>query len=423
MKTGRPGQWSLLWLASLLSLSSLGAETNQLDRWVAEALANNPEVRAASNRWAAARAMISGAGALPDPMVGADIERANTSLRSFEDIEYMVQQDVPWFGKRGLATRGAAAEARMAEMEWRMKKVETAAAVKSASCDLWQVWQEIAINLRAINLLDRMEKTAAARYESGKASQADVLKASNEKLKLVENQMELARNRETTIAELSRLLGREQAPSVEEPASLPEPKFRIDLNAIRQLLATKHPSLIGAREGGIAAAQAQLDLAKKAYKPDFQFRVEARQFNGEAGLTEYDTGVFLNLPWFNKRKNDSAVASAKANLDARQDDYEAMRQKEAARAQKLYVGIATLQHHHELYAARLIPQQRTAVEAARASYESGMMSAIEILDAQRMLLDYEMTDAHHIAEAWRLAAELEVLTGGELPQLPAEKAP
>jgi outer membrane protein TolC len=289
--------------------------------------------------------------------------------------------------------------------------------------DLWQTWKELAVNLRALALLEKIEKAATARYENGKTTQVDVLKAANEKLKLVETEMDLALQRETTQAELTRLLGREPGTIIEELSELPEPKFRIDLATVRSLVTSKHPALLGAMEGGVAAAQARLDLAKKSTSPDFQFRIEARQFNGQGGLTEYDTGVFLNLPWFNKRRTDSAIANAKATLDARRDDYDTMRQKEIARAQKLYVGIATYAHHHALYRDRLIPQQRAAVEASRASYESGMMGLLDLLDAQRMLLEYEMLDAHHIAETYRQAAELEVLTGGELPQLPAEKAP
>ena len=404
----------------LLSVLPVRAES-QLDKWISESLAKNPEVRAASNRWAAARANIGAAGALPDPMAGADIERSNTSLRYYRDIEYMVQQDVPWFGKRELATRGAAAAARMAEMEYRMKSLEVASAVKTTGFDLWQTQKEMEINLRALSLLDKMEKAATARYENGKASQSDVIKAGVETAKLVENQMELSRRREMEHADLARLLSREQGSGMEEISELAGPKFVIDVAAVRERIAAMDPALIGAREGGIAAAQAQLDLAKKSYRPDFQFRIEARQIDGRAGIHEWDSDIALNLPWFNTRKNDSSVAMARAVLDARTDDLEAMLQRKIAEAQKLCVGIATLEHHHELYRERIIPQQRAAVESTRASYESGMMSLLEILDAQRMLLDLEMVDAHHIAEAWRLAAELEVLTGGELPLIPAEK--
>ena len=221
---------TIFFLLSLLSLPSLAE--SQLDKWLAEAIAKNPEIRAASNRWAAARANIGTMGALPDPLAGANVERSNTSLQSFNDIAYSVQQEVPWFGKRDLATKGASAEARAAEMEWRMKSLETGAAVKMAYYDLWQTEQEIGINLRTLSLLDKTEKAATARYENGKASQSDVIKASNETAKLVENQMELSRERETTHAELARLLAREQGASVEELSPLAEPKFRIDTAAV-----------------------------------------------------------------------------------------------------------------------------------------------------------------------------------------------
>lgn len=409
-------------LVAFLTFSAVsGRAETQLDKWIAEALDKNPEVRAASNRWHAARAAISGAGALNDPMFGADVERMGTSLRSFNDVEYMVQQDVPWFGKRDLATKSASAEARMAEMDYRMKSLDVIAGVKMVYYDLWQTRQENAVNLRTLALLDRIEKAAAARYENGRASQADLIKVSNEKTRLVENQVDLSRERENAHAEVVRLLGREQGASIEEIPDALIPKFRLDTAAVRQLALARQPAIIGSVEGGVAAAQAQLDLARKSYRPDFQFRIEGRQLNGEAGIQEYDTAVFLNLPWFNRRKNDSAIASAKATLDQRHDEAEAMRRKVVAEVQKLCVNIATFQHHYDLYQQRLLPQQRTAVEASRAAYESGTMDFLDLLDAQRMLLEFEMLNAHHTAEAFRLAAELETFTGGELPQIPAEK--
>ena len=408
-------------LALALSCVSSRAET-QLDSFIAEALAANPEVRAASNRWAAVRANIGTAGALKDPMAGADLERRNTSLRSFNDVEYSIEQEVPWFGKRGLATDAAAGEARAAEMEFRMKALEVGAAVKKFFYDLWQKQEEVSVNLRMLALAERSEATATVRYENGKASQADVLKAGTEKTKLVENEMELARERADIESELARLLGREQGPGVGEISGALVPNFKLDPAAVRELVTSRQPALIGAMEGSVAAAKARLDLAQKSYSPDFLFRVEARQLNGTAGIHEYDTDIYLTLPWFNKRKNDSAVAAAKWTLEQRKDDYEIMRQKNAAEAQKLCIGIHTLQHHFELYRDRLIPQQRAAVEASRASYESGAASLLDVLDAQRVLLEFEMQNAHHAAEAFRLAAELETLTGGELPQLPVEKS-
>ena len=69
-----------------------------------------------------------------------------------------------------------------------------------------------------------------------------------------------------------------------------------------------------------------------------------------------------------------------------------------------------------MFVEKLIPQQQAAVEAARASYESDKADFLDLLDAQRMLLDFEMQNLHHAAEFQRLAAQLEQLTGGKLPE-------
>jgi outer membrane protein TolC len=164
------------------------------------------------------------------------------------------------------------------------------------------------------------------------------------------------------------------------------------------------------------SAKASLELARKEYWPDVQFRVEARQYNGRSGIQEYDTGVFLNFPWLNIGKRNAAIREARLGVERTQLDYEALQRKTMAAVTKLYDGMQTMHHHYELFADKIIPQQRAAVEAARAGYETDRADFLDLLEAQRTSLDFEMQNLHHAAEFYRLAAQLEQLTGGRLPE-------
>ena len=188
-----------------------------------------------------------------------------------------------------------------------------------------------------------------------------------------------------------------------------------------QAAAADRPELLGVREGAVRSAKAALALAKKGYYPDVQFRVEARQLNGQSGIREYDTGVFINFPWLNHGKYKAAIAEARANLDASHDELDAMLVRTAAEVRKLYDGVHTMHHHYDLYTERLIPQQRLAVEAARAAYETGAGGFMDLLDADRMLFDLEMQNLHHAAEFQRLLASLERMAGGHLSLQPVEE--
>lgn len=391
--------------------------TNSIDALIETALANNPEITAAHRRWDAALQKIPQARALDDPMVGVDVERSGTTrFDTYSDNEWMISQNVPWFGKRDAKGRVEEGMARKVEQEYRAKAFEITSMVKQAYYDLWQAQRELELNARNQKLMEQFVGVTTAKYEVGKSSQADVLKAETELAKLKEAMFDVQREVEKARAELNQQLNRAPETPVEIEAGMPTPTVAFALPAALKLAAEQRPELLAVRLGELSSAKASLDLAKKEYMPDVQFRVEARQFNGQSGIQEYDTGVFMNFPWLQLRKRKAMVREAKLNVEQKQFDYEALQRKTAAEVKKLYDGMEVMHHHYELFIDKIIPQQRAAVEAAQASYETDKADFLDLLDAQRMLLDFEMQNLHHTAEFYRLAAELERLTGGQLPK-------
>lgn len=400
------------------------AQTNDtLNTYIEVALANNPEIAAAQRRWESALQKIPQARALDDPMVGVDVERRDTTrFDTFSDNEWMISQSLPWFGKRDLRGRVESGAAKQVEMDWQMKTLEVVAMVKQAYYDLWQAERELDVNERSQELMRQFVEVARARYETGKASQSDLIRAQNELAKLSEDRVDRVRMQKQALAELNQLLRRAPGVPAEIGPEVTAPVLELGVTLEQLQAAAEHrPELRGLGEGTVRSAEASLALARKSYAPDVQFRVEARQFNGQSGIQEYDTGVFINFPWLNRAKRNAAVAEARANLEASRADLDAMRVRTATDVKKLYDGVHTMHHHYDLYNQVLIPQQELAVEAARAAYESGTGGFLDLLDARRMLFDLEMQNLHHAAEFQRLLASLERMVGGRLPMAAAEE--
>jgi cobalt-zinc-cadmium efflux system outer membrane protein len=396
---------------------AVSARADSLESLVQEALERNPEIAAARKNWEAMKARIPQARALDDPMIGVDVERSDTTrFGTFSDNEWMIAQDIPWFGKRELRGRVEEGMARKAELEYRAKILEVTAMVKQAWYDLWQAQGEIRINEDNKALMQQFVTIATAKYEVGKSSQADVLKAQTTLSKLIEDRFDRDRELQRALAELNQQLRRPpEAPLDAEPQT-PVPVFTFSLKELQHAALQNRPELRAFALGVIPSAEASVALAKKNYAPDFQFRVEARQFNGRSGIQEYDTGVFINFPWINRKKYNSAISEAKFNLERYSEDYEAMKLKTAAEVKKLHDGLRVMEHHYHLFIEKIIPQQRSAVAAARAGYEVDRGDFLDLLDAQRMLLEFEMQNLHHAAEFQRLLAELQRVVGGELPK-------
>ena len=409
-------------LFTTLAMAARAQVTNSLDACLEIALANNPDIAAAHSRWEAALQKVPQARAWDDPMIGVDTWRRDDQAGAPSQNGLMVSQTVPWFGKRDLRGRVEMGAAKRAEMDWRMKTLEVAASVKQSFYDLWQAQRELDVNDRTRELMGQFVNAARAQYETGKASQSDLIRAQNELAKLSEDRIDRLRMRDQALAELNRLLQRAPETPVEIDSNFAVPVFDpgVTLEQL-QAAAGERPELLGVREGMLRSAQASLDLAKKGYDPDVQVRVEGWQYEGKNGIPEYDVGVAINFPWFNHSKYKAAINEARANLDASRDELDAMRVQTAAEVKKLYDGVHTMHHHYDLYAERLIPQQRLAVEAARAAYETGTGRFLDVLDADRMLFDLEMQNLHHAAEFQRLLASLEKMVGGRLPMASAEE--
>ena len=412
----KPGAYFKI-IVCVLALGPVAARADDtLDSWIAQALENNSELGAAKKKWEAATHKVPQATAWEDPMIGADVERMGTTrFDDYTDVEWMISQKVPWFGKRASRGRVEQGAANQAEQEFLAKRLEVAARVKRFAYDYWQSQQELEINRRHRTLLDQFVQIVTVRYEAGKASQADVFKAEVAFAKLKEDRFDRQRELQKAQVNLNALVKR--APDAPIELTLPEqtvPAVATSLDSLLQA-SEQRPELRAIQRGAVVSAQASLAVARKVYAPDIEFRVEARSYNGRSGLQEYDTGVFLSFPWLNERRNRAAIAEARANVERNAEDYEAMKQATLAAVKQTHDGMVTMHHHYELFASAILPVQRAAVEAARASYEADKATFLEVIDAQRELLDSEMQQIHHVAEYHRLQAELERLVGGTLP--------
>jgi outer membrane protein TolC len=412
-------------IAFMLAVGTIAAsaQTNDsLDALIETALAKNPEIAMARKKWDAALQKIPQARALDDPTVGVDAWRKSEEAASPSQTGLMVSQSIPWFGKRDLRGSVETGAAKQAEMTWRMKTLEVVAKVKRSYYDLWQAQRELDINQRNQELMQQFVEVARSRYEAGKASQSDLIRAQNGLARLAEDRTDRMRVRLQALAELNRFTRRAPNSPVEIGPDVTAPVLQpvVTLDQL-QAAAACRPELQGLQEGAVRSAESALALAKKGYDPDVQIRVEAWQYEGKSGIQEYDAGVSVNFPWFNHGKYKAAVNEARANLDATRDELDAMRVQTAAEVNELYDGIHTMHHHYELYVGQLIPQQQLAVDAARSAYESGTGGFLDILDARRMLFDLEMQNLHHAAEFQRLLASLERMVGGRLPMATTEE--
>jgi outer membrane protein TolC len=389
-----------------LSLQAILREVNE----------RNPSLKAAQSSWEAAKARLRQAGAWNDPRFGVDVERSDkTRFTGFTDAEWMLAQEVPLSGKNRLRVRAVRAEAAAAFAELRRRELELAARARIAYTRLANAHAQINLNRQNDALLRQLVEITRLRYEAGTRMQADVFMAETEQVKNEEARRDLERDVSEAQSRLNVLLHR----SANEALAEPEPNaFRdvtLRLEDVEVAALQLRPELQSA-SNRIAAARAQHDLARRAWVPDPELRVEARQFNG-AGFIEYDTGIFFNLPWLNPGKYKSAIAEAKLNRESAEHDLAALRAETSGMVRDQLRKITTFHHHYTLFRDRLLPLARQTLEATRNAYQNDKASLLELLTAQRTVCDTEATLQHHLADYLTALAELEALAGASLESL------
>jgi len=389
-----------------------GTNVLTLDSVLAEVLATNPRLKAARANWGAMQARLRQEGAWADPRVGVDIERSGTTrLFTFTDNEWMISQELPLSGRNRKRAQAASAEATAAFAEADRRKLELMRDARVAFYSLANTQAQLDLNQRNAELLQQFAEITRIKYEAGTRMQSDVLMAETESLKNQEARRDLEQRVVEVQSRLNVLMNRPASAPLGRAATVELPILNYDVGEIETHALLHRPELrIAAQK--ITAANARHDLAKRAWIPDPEVRVEARQFNGGgARIQEYDTGIFFNFPWFNRGKYKAGIEEAKKNRESAEYELTALENETRGLVREHLQRIQTLHHHYTLFRDKIAPLARQTVESTRISYSNDKATFLELITAQRTLREVEAMSQQHLTDYLIAVADFEAMTG------------
>jgi outer membrane protein TolC len=212
------------------------------------------------------------------------------------------------------------------------------------------------------------------------------------------------------VTALNKLLNADPNTPRRVAAPVETPRFTLTLEQM-QAQARQYCCILLAALRTVQAREAGIKVAKLESAPDFEFRIEARQFNGQGGIQEYDTGVFINFPWLWRGKYKAMVNEAEADLDMSRAEFESELNMTMFDVKELHTNADTAMRLMGLYEKTVLPQARQLVEASRAGYETGGSTFLELVDAQKALLDAELAYERARAAYGRNYAKLDTIIG------------
>jgi outer membrane protein TolC len=376
---------------------------------------NNPELQAAFRQWKGAEQDIVVQRALPDPTFtyGYYFESVETRVGP-QDQRFGLSQRFPAFGKLSAREAIATEAANAAEQRYSKQRLKLQQSITKAYAELYYLQRNIAITQDRMQLISDLEGVARARYKSG-SPLAPVMQAQVELGRLEDNITSLQDMLQPTKARLNALLNRQADAPLSIASTLPYRQLDILNEDMSANLARTSPELLEL-EANIARSENQINLARRSRLPDIMLGISYID-TADASMAVPDSGkdpvigtVGITLPiWFGK--NRARIESAASMKTAAQLALENRIQTLEADIRQALFKLRDADRKINLYKESLVPKARQSLEVNRQGYETGGMEFINLIDAERILLEFELAYERALADHLIARADLSRLSG------------
>lgn len=406
--------WKLYGDATLTSLVERSLERNQ------EIAASAARLRQAREMSAAARSLF-----FPDVNLGASAERSKSRFRGSgggSNIEnsFAVPVDMSYeidvWGKVLRQVESATASEGAAQETLNALRLSVAGEVAQTYWALRAVDADRAVLARTLEIRRKAFDLLTKRRDAGTISGLDLARAETEVASAEADRIKLDQTRVELVNALAVLAGAAATGStVPDRADLPKPPS-VPVSVPSELLRQRPD--IRAAERNVAAANADIGVATAAFYPSFSI-------NASSGLDATNMGDLFQASslvwslgsnaiapltsqkWLKAQRNAAVAAHEAASAEYRQTVLDSIREVENA-----LQGSAILERRQAAQDQALEAARKTLDLSAK-RFKSGLVSFLDVVDAERTRLDAER--AANAVRAERLAVSVSLIKalGGE----------
>ncbi len=410
-------------LASVLipPKAALSQTTSDLDILIQEALANNPQLKAAEAHWHAAQSRIPQASSLPDPTAGLSImgPMLETRLGPQEEM-YEFEQMIPFPAKLREKRKIAGAETQGAHAKFKMTERDLIFKVSEVYYDLYAVDSGLKVTGEVRELLNKLEGITQARYASQQGPQRDVAKTQAELSEILQKIFMLRQQKQSLKASLKALLNRraDQPLEIQSIDSPDVPELALTLEDLLEKSKHHRPEVLEA-EAMVERQRHALKLSKFEYAPDISVGFQYYKI-GAGDTSDPDDGrdawmipIKFTIPLWQNRLVPG-VKEAKKNLQASEAGLKDTENLSEFEVKNAYYQFMASSQVLDLYENALIPQVEIALKSDQAGYEAGQTDILNFMDSERVYLNSKLAYYQAFAEAMKNFALLERAVGTDL---------
>lgn len=387
------------------ALPNLRADST-LQELLSYGILNDPAVEAAYYDWQASIERITTARSLPDPKLTFQTDIADTVMSVMPGLMF----DLPGPGKLSAMGQIASAESQGKYYAFKRAILSTAASIKNAYYSLQALEDSIAVNNRGLELVRDLEDIARAQHETGKVTLQDVLRAEIEREKLLTETQNLIDSREALHAAVMGALGIDPRTEIPVPTVFTN---STDVLAHEEILtrAFEHNPTLKQMEAEIGKAEFALRLARLSVVPDIGIGL---MVDVKPNPAMFRPELSATLPIW-RDKIAAQIGAAQSESNAAQSRLTREQINLAVEFASMLFMYRESSRNLELFADRLIPKAARSVEVARSGYIGGRSSFIDFLEAERTLLEFELSRIAMRVLNERAITNLSLVIGGQVP--------
>ena len=399
----------------------------ELNSLVSRALSRNQEIKAADARVKEARAISAMARAryFPGVDMGVEAERSrfrfrgpgggSNTLNSYA-IPIDLRYEVDAWGKVRRQVEGATASEKASEELLNALRLSIAAETAQTYWALRAVDADRAVLARTLEVRKRAFDLLTKRRDAGTISGLDLARAETELASAEADRLQLDQTRAELVNALAVLCGSAATgSSVSEKSSLPMPPS-VPVSVPSEVLRQRPD--IRAAERNVAAANAQIGVATAAYFPTVSINastgLDSLAVNNlfEASSMVWSIGAsaitpLTNLRFLQAQRRSTVAAHEAASAEYRQTVLESIREVENA------LQASVVLQQRQATQDQAVAAARKTFELSVKRFEAGLVSFLDVVDAERTRLDAERGANAIRGERLAVAVSLAKAGGGE----------
>lgn len=321
----------------------------------------------------------------------------------------------PFPGLLALKGEVISAEVRIREKAYEIAVRDMVSEMRMAWHDYFFVQHSIEINQDTQNLLRDLEGVARKKYEAGKAELNDVIKAQVELSRLSNDLITVEEEFKTAIARLNSLMNRAPDAPLGAPQDAGDQELKLPLDQLYPL-SLKEEQELRMIELEIEKMELMIRMSAKMTFPDPTRG--ASYFEDRSGLLvgpPREMATFKRDPmpmprfWFGS--DDAYLRELKEDVGAMKEKLRSKQDLLHFEIKRSHYTLDASQRQRDLYQTNLIPQAKKALEASRTAYIAGKVNFLSLLDAERVLLEFNLNYHDSIREVRMNLARLERAIG------------